>query len=31
MADSTQVNNLVALIDGYATKVGHHLNVKVLN
>ena len=31
MADTTQVNNLVALLDGYATKGGHHLNVNVLN
>jgi len=26
-----QVNNLVTLLDGYATKGGHHLNVNVLN
>ena len=31
MADNTQVNNLVNLLDGYATKGGHHLNVNVLN
>ena len=32
MADNTtQVDNLVALLDGYATKGGHHLNVNVLN
>ena len=31
MADTTQVNNLVALLDGYAVKGGHHLNVNVLN
>ena len=33
MADvnATQVNNLVNLLDGYATKGGHHLNVNVLN
>ena len=31
MADSTQVNNLVALLDCYDTKGGHHLNVNVLN
>ena len=29
--NSTQVNNLVALLDGYAKKGGHHLNVNVLN
>ena len=28
---STQVDNLVNLLDGYATKGGHHLNVNVLN
>lgn len=26
-----QINNLVALLDGYAGKEGHHLNVNVLN
>ena len=31
MADHAQVNNLVNLLDGYATKGGHHLNVNVLN
>ena len=30
-ASKTQVNNLVNLLDGYATKGGHHLNVNVLN
>ena len=29
--NNTQVNNLVNLLDGYATKGGHHLNVNVLN
>ena len=28
---TSQVNNLVSLLDGYATKGGHHLNVNVLN
>ena len=28
---NAQVDNLVALLDGYATKGGHHLNVNVLN
>ena len=30
-AATAQVDNLVNLLDGYATKGGHHLNVNVLN
>jgi formate C-acetyltransferase len=30
-ANSKQVDNLVALLDGYAAEGGHHLNVNVLN
>ena len=30
-ASTAQVGNLVNLLDGYATKGGHHLNVNVLN
>ena len=30
-ASSSQVDNLVGLLDGYASKGGHHLNVNVLN
>lgn len=26
-----QIDNLVAMLDGYTTKGGHHLNVNVLN
>ena len=31
MENGAQVNNLVNLLDGYAGKGGHHLNVNVLN
>ena len=30
-SNATQVSNLVNLLDGYATKGGHHLNVNVFN
>ena len=30
-ASAAQIDNLVNLLDGYATKGGHHLNVNVLN
>ena len=30
-ATDTQIDNLVALLDGYAQKGGHHLNVNVFN
>ncbi len=30
-ANAAQCDNLVALLDGYITKGGHHLNVNVLN
>ena len=30
-ASTAQFNNLVNLLDGYATKGGRHLNVNVLN
>lgn len=29
--DSTRNQNLVSILDGYATKKGHHLNINVLN
>ena len=29
--NQSQIHNLVSLLDGYATKGGHHLNVNVLN
>ena len=29
--DESQVNNLVAMLDGYMSKRGHHINVNVLN
>jgi pyruvate-formate lyase len=31
MTNQQQVDNLVALLDGYAEKGGHHLNVNVFN
>lgn len=31
MENKQQVDNLVNLLDGYAVKGGHHLNVNVLN
>ena len=31
MADLNQIDNLVALLDGYVEQGGHHLNVNVLN
>lgn len=30
-ANAKQIDNLVALLDGYAEEGGHHLNVNVLN
>mgnify|MGYP001082379635 CR=1 FL=1 len=29
--NANQIDNLVSMLDGYATKGGHHLNVNVLN
>lgn len=29
--DTTQVNNLTSILDGYAEKKGHHLNINVFN
>lgn len=31
MATDNQINNLVGMLDGYAEKGGHHLNVNVFN
>ena len=31
MATTQQIDNLVGLLDGYAVKGGHHLNINVLN
>ena len=30
-ASDAQIDNLVSLLDGYAVKGGHHLNVNVMN
>lgn len=30
-ANTQQIDNLVSLLDGYATNGGHHLNVNVLD
>lgn len=31
MASTQQIDNLVSMLDGYAEKGGHHLNVNVYN
>lgn len=31
MANQKQINNLVNVLDGYATQGGHHLNVNVFD
>lgn len=31
MASTQQIDNLVSMLDGYATKGGHHLNVNIYN
>ena len=31
MANAQQIDNLIALLDGYSVKGGHHLNVNVFN
>ena len=31
MANNTQTDNLVSMLDGYVEKGGHHLNVNVFN
>ncbi len=31
MKNTAQIDNLVALLDGYVEQGGHHLNVNVLN
>ncbi|MFM1515623.1 autonomous glycyl radical cofactor GrcA3 [Helcococcus ovis] len=31
MANKTQIDNLVSMLDGYVEKGGHHLNVNVFN
>ncbi|WP_430534627.1 formate C-acetyltransferase [Listeria rocourtiae] len=29
--DDSQISNLVAMLDGYSTKMGHHLNINIFN